>query len=258
MAADQADHSCKKISAKLTSVTYEECAALQLTASGHYSVDGFPLLVKEYPPLKSRLPQGRVLLVGGTHGDELASISIVFKWMKTLEKHHSGLFHWRVSPLMNPDGALLKKHQRTNSSGVDLNRNFVTPDQHIASALGYWKSKAKSNIRRYPGPYPLSEPETYWLYKEIKTFKPDAVIAVHAPYSLVDYDAPDRKNAPERIGHLYKNLMDTYPGSLGNYTGVHLGVPVVTLELPHAGIMPSRGQISRLWTGLVRWLIRNV
>jgi protein MpaA len=258
IAAGEAEYGCNKISAKLASVTYEECASLGLSASGHFSVDGFPILLKEYPPLKSRLPQGRVLLVGGTHGDELSSISIVFKWMQTLEKHHSGLFHWRVSPLMNPDGALRKKHQRTNSSGVDLNRNFVTPDQPMGSALEYWKSRTKKNSRRYPGPYPLSEPETYWLYQEIKTFKPDVVIAVHAPYSLVDYDAPDRKNAPKRIGLLYKNLMGTYPGSLGNYVGVHLGVPVITLELPHAGIMPSRKQISRLWTDMVRWLIGNV
>lgn len=258
IANEDVDNACQKISRKLASVSYEECATLNMSASGHYSVDGNPLLIKEYPPLKSRKPQGRILLVGGTHGDELSSISIVFKWMHTLEKHHSGLFHWRVSPLMNPDGALQKRHQRTNRNGVDLNRNFVTPNQHITAALEYWRSSAKKNSRRYPGPYPLSEPETYWLFQEIKTFKPDVVIAVHAPYSLVDYDAPDRKNAPRRIGHLYRNLMGTYPGSLGNYAGIYLGVPVITLELPHAGIMPSRRQISRLWTDLVRWLIRNI
>jgi hypothetical protein len=38
---------------------------------------------------------------------------------------------------------------------------------------------------------------------------------------------------------------------------VHLGVPVITLELPHAGIMPTNRQIDRLWTDLVRWLIHN-
>ena len=81
---------------------------------------------------------------------------------------------------------------------------------------------------------------------------------VHAPYSLVDYDAPNRSNAPRRIGNLRKNLMGTYPGSLGNYAGIHLGIPVITLELPHAGIMPTKKQISWLWTDLVRWLIRNV
>jgi protein MpaA len=51
--------------------------------------------------------------------------------------------------------------------------------------------------------------------------------------------------------------MGTYPGSLGSYAGVYLGVPVVTLELPHAGIMPTDRQISRLWTDLVHWLVRN-
>jgi len=252
------DAVCKKISDKLASVSFEECSVLEMTASGHSSVNGVPLLIKEYPPLKQRKSRGRILLVGGTHGDELAAISIVFKWMHTLEKHHSGLFHWRINPLMNPDGALQRKHQRTNANGVDLNRNFSTPDSQNGAALDYWKVKTYENKRRYPGPYPLSEPETNWLHQEIKQFKPDVVIAVHAPYSLVDYDAPSRKNAPRRIGHLYKNLMGTYPGSLGNYAGIYLGVPVITLELPHAGIMPTRRQISRLWTDLVRWLVRNI
>lgn len=257
-AADMTDPVCQKIANKLASVGYEECAVLEMAPSGHHSVGGIPLMIKEYPPLKRRNPQGRILLIGGTHGDELASISIVFKWMHTLEKHHSGLFHWRINPLMNPDGALQPRHQRTNANGVDLNRNFSTPDSKNGAALHYWKVKTYENTRRYPGPYPLSEPETNWLHQEIDQFNPDVVIAVHAPYSLVDYDAPDRKNAPRRIGHLYKNLMGTYPGSLGNYAGIYLGVPVITLELPHAGIMPTKKQINRLWTDLVRWLIRNV
>jgi len=257
-ASDITDPVCQKIANKLASVNYEECAELEMTSSGHSSVNGIPLMIKEYPPLERRKPQGRILLVGGTHGDELASISIVFKWMHILEKHHSGLFHWRINPLMNPDGALQPRHQRTNANGVDLNRNFSTPDSQNGAALRYWKVRTYENARRYPGPYPLSEPETTWLHDEINQFKPNVVIAVHAPYSLVDYDAPSRKNAPRRIGHLYKNLMGTYPGSLGNYAGIHLGVPVITLELPHAGIMPTRKQISSLWTDLVRWLIRNV
>jgi len=256
-ASEIADSVCGRISDKLASVNYRECTRLDMKLSGHISVQGVPLLIKEYPPLASRQPQARILLVGGTHGDELASISIVFKWMHTLEKHHSGLFHWRINPLMNPDGALQPRHRRTNASGVDLNRNFDTPDSQYGAALEYWKKKTWENARRYPGPYPLSEPETNWLYQEIRDFQPDVVVAVHAPYSLVDYDAPDRNNAPRKIGYLHKNLMGTYPGSLGNYAGIYLGVPVVTLELPHAGIMPTKRQISHLWTDLVRWLIRN-
>jgi protein MpaA len=256
-ALESVESVCERISNKLASIAYQECAILNLQHSGHRSVQDIPLLIKEYPPLGKRQPQARILLVGGTHGDELAAISIVFKWMHTLEKHHSGLFHWRINPLMNPDGALRKKHSRTNANGVDLNRNFATPDSDDDAALEYWRVKTKESARRYPGPFPLSEPETNWLHQEIRNFKPDVVIAVHAPYSLVDYDAPDRKNAPRKIGHLYKNLMGTYPGSLGSYAGVYLGVPVVTLELPHAGIMPTDREIRRLWTDLVRWLVHN-
>lgn len=252
------DQACKKISSKLASVSLRECRRLNLTLSGASSANGFPMLIKEFPPLGTRIPKGRVLIIGGTHGDELTSISVVFKWMATLTKHHSGLFHWRINPLLNPDGALQRRSTRTNINSVDLNRNFSTPGSPTNSAMQYWQSKGYSNKRRYPGPYPLSEPETNWLYNEIKTFKPDVIIAVHAPYSLVDYDAPDRKNAPNRIGYLYKNLMGTYPGSLGNYAGLHLGIPVITLELPHAGIMPANRDISRIWVDLVRWLIKNV
>lgn len=258
IASINVDEACKRISNKLASVSLEECEAAQLSTSGYFSVNGFPLLVREYPPLGSRKPKGRVLLVGGTHGDELASISVVFKWMQTLNKHHSGLFHWRVNPLMNPDGALQKKHTRTNARQVDLNRNFLTPDLSRGTALEYWQSKGYQNKRRYPGTYPLSEPETVWLHREIMRFNPDVIIAVHAPYSLVDFDAPDRNKAPKRIGYLRRNLMGTYPGSLGNYAGVHLGIPVITLELPHAGIMPSKDDIRYLWVDLVRWLVKNI
>ncbi len=255
---DEVRQACEKISDKLSSVSFEECNLPELSASGGYSTQGFPILLKEYPPRPGKKPKGRVLLVGGTHGDELAAISIVFKWMHTLEKHHSGLFHWHVAPLLNPDGALIKKQTRMNANGVDLNRNFSSPGAPVDAALQYWRVKTRRNLRRYPGEHPLSEPETQWLKQEIETFKPDVIIAVHAPYSLVDYDAPNRSNAPERIGYLYKNLMGTYPGSLGNYAGMHLGIPVITLELPHAGIMPTRAQISKLWTDLVRWLIHNL
>ena len=62
--------------------------------------------------------------------------------MHTLEKHHSGLFHWRINPLLNPDGALRQKHRRTNANRVDLNRNFTTPGSHIGAPLDYWYSRA--------------------------------------------------------------------------------------------------------------------
>ncbi len=247
---------CKAIGKKLASVKTKECLSFNFEASKIRSVNGRAILIKEYPPLGKKKSQARVLLIGGTHGDELTSISVVFKWLATLDKHHSGLFHWRITPLMNPDGALQKRHSRTNAHGVDLNRNFP-PAPTEMSPYNYWVKKTYKNKRRFPGEYPLSEPESQWLFDEIKNFQPDVIVALHAPYKLVDFDAPSRKNAPKRIGRLYKNLMGTYPGSLGNYAGIQKGIPVITIELPHAGIMPTKHQISRYWTDLVKWLIVN-
>lgn len=247
---------CEQIGDKLSSVSAEECLSLDLQPSGHESLNSQPIGVLEYPPLDDRKPLGKVLFVGGIHGDEYAAVSVTFKWMQILKQHHSGMFHWRVAPLMNPDGLLQKRSQRMNANGVDLNRNFPTSDWR-AALVDYWERRTGKNKRRYPGPHALSEPESRWLFTEITNFKPDVVISVHAPHGIVDFDGP-RKVAPKKLGHLNLKLLGTYPGSLGNFANVYGGMPVVTLELPHAGIMPSAQQISDIWVDLVRWLRNKV
>ncbi|MBL4762632.1 MAG: succinylglutamate desuccinylase/aspartoacylase family protein [Gammaproteobacteria bacterium] len=247
---------CQRIAKKLASVSLKECLHINPQTSGWFSRQGTPILIKEYPPLKNKTAQAKILLIGGTHGDELSSVSVTFKWMQKLEKYHSGLFHWRVVPMMNPDGVLKKRATRTNANGVDLNRNLPSPSWDKL-ALKYWQTKTKKNKRRYPGPTAASEPETQWLVDEINTFQPNVIISVHAPLRLVDFDSDNLKQAPRRIGPLRRNLMGTYPGSLGNYAGRYLDIPVMTLELPHGGIMPSKQQITHLWVDLVRWLKKN-
>jgi hypothetical protein len=246
---------CERIAAKLGSVSLEDCTEGRLQLSGARSNQGKPLLVAEFPPLPAREPLGRVLLFGGIHGDELASVSIVYSWLRTLERNHSGLFHWRVAPLVNPDGLLREKPQRQNGRGVDLNRNFPSPNWHT-EAEDYWVRRTSRNPRRYPGKAPLSEPETRWLHQEIETFRPAAIVAVHAPYHVVDYDGPPEP--PERLGPLLLDPMGTYPGSLGRFAGDHLGLKVLTIELPSAGIMPSQDDQRQMWLDLVAWLKQNV
>lgn len=251
----QVDDTCKRIANKLSSISLHECNAAELQTSDGYSVDNTPLLIKEYPPIEPRQPLGRVLLLGGIHGDEYSSVTIAFKWLKTLDKYHSGLFHWKVVPLVNPDGLLRKRSQRMNANGVDLNRNFPTPNWHQESAH-YWTVKTHSNPRRFPGHSPLSEPESKWLTELINDFKPDIIIAIHAPHGIIDFDGPS--NAPNRLGNLHLNLLGTYPGSLGNYAGVTRRIPVLTIELPYAGIMPPPSQISKIWTDMIKWLRHNL
>jgi hypothetical protein len=36
------------------------------------------------------------------------------------------------------------------------------------------------------------------------------------------------------------------------------GIPVLTIELRHAGIMPSPGEISDIWVDMIRWLKQNM
>ncbi|MGH1485634.1 MAG: M14 family zinc carboxypeptidase [Cellvibrionaceae bacterium] len=253
---NEIDTLCKEIGRKLGSVSIADCKRQNLQHSGQYSTDKRPLAYKTYPPRKTKKPLGKVLLMGGIHGDEYSAISIMFKWMNKLNQHHSGLFHWQVVPLMNPDGLLKnRKAQRQNANGVDLNRNFPSTDWEVL-AQKYWKERTYKNPRRYPGPQAMSEVETRWFADIIDEFKPDAIIAVHAPHRLVDYDGPQK--APSRLGALRLRQLGTYPGSLGNYAGIDLELPVVTVELASAGIMPSDKEISRMWVDLVRWLKREV
>ena len=125
-----------------------------------------------------RVPRGRVLLVGGIHGDEYSSVTIVFKWMAILNRYHSGLFHWRISPLMNPDGLLQRRSKRMNANGVDLNRNWPTED---------WADTAVHiDLEVNAGSTPLSEPEVGALYRYITALRPTLVISWHGYASIVE------------------------------------------------------------------------
>ncbi|MDQ1362800.1 MAG: Peptidase carboxypeptidase, partial [Pseudomonadota bacterium] len=253
--ANEVSDTCQRIAGKLASVSLQQCLDRQLQFSGAYSEKQIPLLIKHYPARDERNPQARILLLGGVHGDEYSSVSILFKWMSILDQHHSGLFEWQVVPLANPDGMLRKKSQRTNANGVDLNRNFKNGDNPDES-LHYWKARTSSDPRRYPGKQAMSEAETRWMAQLIENFKPDAIVSVHAPYGIIDFDGPP--DPPTHLGPLHLHLLGTFPGSLGQYAGKHLNIPVITVELPYAGIMPSDAEVLRIWTDLVGWLKVNI
>jgi len=250
-ASDEVRLSCERFAARLASVSLDECLGIGLQATDGRSVAGLPIVAREYPPVEARPPRGRVLLFGGIHGDELSSVSIVFKWMGILNRFHSGLFHWRIVPALNPDGLLQRPGSRMNANGVDLNRNFPCPDW-LAATRDYWERRTGKNPRRYPGPAALSEPESRWLAEQIERFQPDVIVSVHAPHSVVDFDGPP--HPPRKLGSLELKLLGTYPGSLGRYAGVFQEIPVVTIELESATSMPSLREQKRIWIDLVRWL----
>jgi hypothetical protein len=192
----------------------------------------------------------RVLVLGGIHGDEAAAVSLVFDWIVRARASASTRVHWRLTPLVNPDGLLRRPSTRVNARGVDLNRNFPTRDW-AREAPKWWAERTKKDPRRFPGRKPLSEPESQWVQRQIESWQPNLIVSVHAPYGVLDFDGPPPP--PYKVGSLILDQVGIFPGSLGNYGGVVRGVPVVTLELHHAQrFSPADG--LAMWADLNAWI----
>lgn len=252
---------CNDVTLAIPQIKLQPCLDAQLKPVAVKSVKGRPIMLREFKA--EQKTAARVLVIGGIHGDELTSASIVFRWLELLQKRsgETALYHWQVIPVLNPDGLLAKPPKRVNANGVDLNRNFPTYNW-LREAPRYWEAKTGRDPRRYPGVSPLSEPESRWLHDEITRFKPDVIVAIHAPFGVLDFDGPPSGTsgveAPARFGRLHLNRIGVYPGSLGNFGGLKEGIPVVTLELPHALKMPSEAELTHVWLDMQKWLRTNL
>ena len=252
---------CTPLVNRLPKISLTQCQSSALKVSGAVSKKGFPLLIREVPALAggdADKPTIRILLIGGIHGDEKTASAIVFKWLEKLNSplpQTSNEFHWKIAPVVNPDGLLATRSTRVNANGVDLNRNFPTPNW-LAEAPQYWRKKTQSDPRRFPGKAPLSEPESRWVFNQMEQFQPDVIISVHAPFGVLDFDGSG--TPPSKFGRLLFNRVGVYPGSLGNYGGLHKDIPVVTIELPNSQQMPSDAEVSRIWQDMLSWVQANI
>lgn len=251
-AIGSAEALCAALGTRIGGFDTSACVGAGLRVAGH-SVGNRPLVQRDYA--ETRHGARRVLLIGAIHGDEPAATKLVFDWMRRIEAAPERPVRWRVAPCVNPDGVLADKPTRVNAHGVDLNRNFPTADWPTR-ALAYWTSHTKRDPRRYPGSGANSEPETRWLVEQIREFQPDAIVSVHAPYGVLDYDGP--KDPPKRLGFLQLQPLGVYPGSLGGYAGLNLRTPVITLELPESFRAPNDVQSLQLWKDLVGWINRKL
>lgn len=245
---------CSLLVPRLPSVSYATCAAARLEESGAFSRNGVPLYWRD---VTSQAPGGaaqadplRVLVLGAIHGDELTAGALALRWIALAGKTPHAV-HWRFVPVVNPDGLLAKKPQRTNARGVDLNRNFRTPGWDHDAPL-HWQMRAHKDPRRWPGPSSLSEPETRFLDSQIESYKPQLVVSIHAPYGVLDFDGP--MTPPRQLGALRLEQVGVFPGSLGYFGGLKKGLPVVTIELPNALRMPKELEQRDMWTDLLRWM----
>ena len=248
---------CDEFVARLPNVNQALCKSAGLQAATSRSVKSRALWMRDIRSDRSDNPALRVLVVGGIHGDELSSASVALHWLRMAEHTSADMLqsvHWRFIPALNPDGLFSQPPSRVNAHGVDLNRNFPTPNWE-RDAKTYWENRTQKDPRRYPGVRPLSEPESKFLHDQMQSFKPQLIVSIHAPYGVLDFDGPVKGAyvPPSRLGRLYLDQLGIFPGSLGNYGGVHRGIPVVTVELPNSTRTPLDAEMRQMWLDLLQW-----
>ena len=254
---------CEEFAARLPNVKRALCDSAKLVASPAKSALGRSIYMRDIKAdikanIKTEASALRVLVIGAIHGDEPSSASVALHWLQLASE---GAFdtpqpvHWRFIPALNPDGLLSQPPRRVNANGVDLNRNFPTPNWQRDAKI-YWEQRTSKDPRRYPGMQPLSEPESKFLHEEMQRFNPNLIVSIHAPYGVLDFDGPVRKGfvPPSKLGRLYLDQVGIFPGSLGNYGGVHKGIPVVTVELPNSTRTPLDAEMRQMWLDLLRWM----
>ena len=162
-----------------------------------------------------------ILIIGVFHGEEPQGEYLINKYLKEdLSEIKNKLL---IIPCLNPDGKRINKRQ--NANGIDLNRNFPTKN---------WKKT--DNPDYFGGNEPASEIETKFMIEVLSEYKIDAILSIHAPFKVVNYDGPAKELA-QKISKLTKYPVQAdigypTPGSFGNYAGVERQIPTITLELP--------------------------
>lgn len=159
----------------------------------------------------------KVLVIGCFHGDEPQGNYLINEYLK--EYPNSNL---AFIPCLNKYG--VEHNVRTNSNGVDLNRNFPTTN---------WELTEKDEF--FGGTSPASEAETLFVMNAVKKIKPELILTLHAPFKVVNYDG-DAKEISEKISEITGYPVEASigyptPGSFGTWAGIENKIPTVTLEL---------------------------
>ena len=216
-------NSLKKYKSYFKDEKLEETCAKAERSFDCSSVKGDPIYHVDQQG-NSKKPK-KILVLSLIHGDETGAGSLGRFWLERLSKV-APRNSWRIIPVSNPDGVVART--RTNSSGVDLNRNFPTLDWST-EAQNFWKNEAHNSPRRFPGYAPGKEPEVQCIIKHLDDYKPDFVISIHSPLKVLDFDGP--KVAKPKYIYLPWKSLGNFPGSLGRFLWVERKIPVLTTEL---------------------------
>lgn len=169
-----------------------------------------------------------ILIIGVFHGDEPQGDYLINKYIMQNKKKNLNANNLLFIPCLNPDGKL--KGTRTNANGVDLNRNFPTKNWGQDTSLA-----GENPLDYYGGDMAASEVETRFILRVLEKYSPKAVLTLHSPYKVVNYDGPAEELA-QKIASIMNYPVESSigyptPGSFGTYCGIERNIPTITLEL---------------------------
>lgn len=202
------------------------------------SVEGRPIECMEFGK-----GEEVVLILASIHGSEAAGTPLLRRLAQYIVEHAELVENRRVVmiPVANPDG--VGRGMRHNARDVDLNRNFPASN---------YESDA------HHGGSILSEPESRAIHTVMETCRPSRIITFHQPLACIDYDGPAEALAEAMAAHtsLPVRKLGARPGSLGSYAGVTLGVPIVTVELPHDAGNLDEAELWNRYGGMLLAAVR--
>ena len=159
-----------------------------------------------------------ILFMATIHGNEWAGTPLLERFEAEIVAAPGWTESRRIVLIRvaNPDGFAMQR--RTNSRGVDLNRNF--PADNFTESSRH-------------GGTPLSEPESKALADFLAAEKPAAILSIHQPLACIDWDgeAEVLARAMSAVSPLAAKKLGGRPGSLGSWAGLTLGIPIVTFEM---------------------------
>ncbi|MGE0631802.1 MAG: M14 family zinc carboxypeptidase [Pseudobdellovibrionaceae bacterium] len=164
-----------------------------------------------------------VLILGGVHGDEIEGIVTSHGLLREFTKSFPYRLSLTLIPALNVEGMLYRT--RSNSRGVDLNRNLPTKD---------WTAQVL-NPRYNPGPSAGSEPENQALMRYLSAQNPKFILSLHSWHPMLNING-NCKTQAEAIHALTGYRIDESigyptPGCLGTYSGIERGLPTLTYEI---------------------------
>jgi murein peptide amidase A len=179
----------------------------------------------------------KVVVIGNIHGDEQAGFRVI-EQLRALQSLPSNLDLFLIRTA-NPDGTAA--NTRTNTHGVDLNRNFP------------YRWRPSSRGLTWSGRRALSEPESLTLRAFVRRIKPALVVVFHQP--LFGIGAQDRtlpvvRRLSQETGLPVRDFRCTgiCAGSFTSWLNNQAGLMGVTVEF---GRTVSESRIRRTTRALI-------